>query len=52
MPGSVFPRIVFIGTNLDMPSQAVERSYDTHGMTEQLIKESKLCGPSTTKEAR
>jgi hypothetical protein len=37
----LFPRIGFIGTNLETPSRAVVRFYNKRGTTEQWIKEGK-----------
>jgi hypothetical protein len=39
--GELFPRVGFIVTNLEMPSQAVVRFYNKRGTAEQWIKEGK-----------
>src|ERR1035437_9088594 len=41
MPGSWFPCIGFIATNLEAPSRAVVRFYNMRGTAEQWIKEGK-----------
>jgi hypothetical protein len=39
--GELFPRVVFIVTNLELPSRAVVRFYNKRGTAEQWIKEGK-----------